>query len=138
MNQRPKFAVAVVVLRQRDAGWDVGWEAILVARKDDPSRWSLPGGKIDPGETPAAAAARELREETGILVHPDELVPQETVLDSGGYLTTFYLLATNEELPETFEVEEGEAPVRWGALDLLFQGPFGAENHRRLQKMGLL
>ncbi|MGN0203710.1 MAG: NUDIX hydrolase [Coprococcus sp.] len=28
-------------------------------------QWELPGGLIDPGETPAAAAGRELQEETG-------------------------------------------------------------------------
>ncbi|MEV8374814.1 NUDIX hydrolase [Kribbella sp. NPDC056861] len=36
-------------------------------------QWSLPSGKIEPGESPSEAAARELREETGLLVTPDQL-----------------------------------------------------------------
>jgi len=28
--------------------------------------WSFPGGKIEPGEAPQAAATRELKEETGL------------------------------------------------------------------------
>lgn len=38
---------------------------ILYVRKPK-SRWALPGGKIESGETPMQAAVRELTEETGL------------------------------------------------------------------------
>ena len=39
----------------------------------DPERWGLPGGHVDDGESFAAAARRELAEETGVRLGPDEL-----------------------------------------------------------------
>jgi 8-oxo-dGTP pyrophosphatase MutT (NUDIX family) len=144
----PKFAVAVIVLRQKH---DVDWEVLMVARKDDHSRWSLPGGKLDPAEpphppnrpnlrfaeTPRKAATRELREETGVDCLESHLVELETVLDSGGYLTTFYLLAANHPLPDKLQPQKGEAPVKWGPPELLFRGPFGEENRARFAKIGI-
>jgi 8-oxo-dGTP diphosphatase len=40
-------------------------DRILYVRKPK-SKWALPGGKIEAGETPLEAAARELSEETGL------------------------------------------------------------------------
>jgi 8-oxo-dGTP diphosphatase len=40
---------------------------ILYVRKPK-ARWTLPGGKIEADESPSQAAARELREETGLIL----------------------------------------------------------------------
>lgn len=56
----PIPAVGVVCLR--------GDEVLLIRRGTPPrlGEWSLPGGRIEPGERAAEAALRELREETGV------------------------------------------------------------------------
>lgn len=58
MNPIP--AVGVVCLR--------GDQVLLIRRGTPPllGEWSLPGGRIEPGERATVAALRELREETGV------------------------------------------------------------------------
>jgi ADP-ribose pyrophosphatase YjhB (NUDIX family) len=73
------YATAIVqddqgrVLFQRRADFGQAW-------------WGLPGGLLDPGETPAACARREVLEETGLQVEPLRLTG---VYSSPRYLVTY-------------------------------------------------
>jgi 8-oxo-dGTP diphosphatase len=60
-NPKPTPAVGIVCFN--DAG-----EVLLIQRGTPPrlGEWSIPGGRLEWGETTKAAALRELREETGV------------------------------------------------------------------------
>jgi len=49
---------------------------LLIKRGHAPGAglWSLPGGRIEPGETDAEALVREIREETGLAVEAGQLI----------------------------------------------------------------
>ena len=47
---------------------------ILLQEKSSGEGWSLPAGAIEPGESPEEAIRREVREETGFLVEPCEIL----------------------------------------------------------------
>jgi 8-oxo-dGTP diphosphatase len=67
---------------------DDGRRLLLVRRRREPSagRWSVPGGRCLPGETPAAACAREVAEETGLRVRVDRIAGEVLLAGPDGLL----------------------------------------------------
>src|SRR4051812_36423779 len=68
---------AGAVVRDRDG------RLLLVRRGHAPSEglWSVPGGRVEDGETPEQAAAREVLEETGLYVDVGKLLASVRVGD---------------------------------------------------------
>jgi 8-oxo-dGTP diphosphatase len=71
-------------------------QVILVRRKKAPlqGQWSIPGGVVELGEAMAAAAVREVREETGVPVSVvTALTPTERIeRDAAGRVRYHYVL----------------------------------------------
>jgi 8-oxo-dGTP pyrophosphatase MutT (NUDIX family) len=116
-------AACVLVKRQSDGLY------LAVSRRDDPCAFGLPGGKVDLGEEPAHAAARELKEETGLTLVDPRLV---FLSSDGDYLTYTFVghvtgrLATSET-----------GVVKWVNKLTLLSGPFGDYNRRLLDHLRL-
>jgi 8-oxo-dGTP diphosphatase len=76
---------------------DPGGRLLLIRRGHAPEagRWSLPGGRVEPGESDQQAVIREIREETGLEIECDQLVgsvkrisPPDAVLEIRDYAAT--------------------------------------------------
>ncbi|MCB1084530.1 MAG: NUDIX domain-containing protein [Chlamydiia bacterium] len=64
-------------------------EILLIKRRDVPV-WVLPGGGIDPGESPEEAATREMKEETGFEVKLVRKIAEYTPLCQLARFTYLY------------------------------------------------
>jgi 8-oxo-dGTP diphosphatase len=64
--------VAIAIIRRED-------RVMICRRKDEDSfggYWEFPGGKVEPGEDPAGAVVREIREELGCHVAITRALPR--------------------------------------------------------------
>jgi 8-oxo-dGTP diphosphatase len=95
---------------------------VLAARRSSPPElaggWEFPGGKVEPGEDPAAAVVREVGEELGCGVAVTGMLGAETVIRDGHTLRVALAeLAEGEPVP----AEAQHDAVRWLGPDELAQ-----------------
>lgn len=111
-----------------------GGRLLLVLRRNDPGRglWSLPGGRVEPGETVEAAVRREVREETGLDVRVGRLL--------GVVVRGDYLIHDHEAYVEGGPLRAGDdaEAVRWCPLDELDAAELTPRLLESLREFGVL
>ncbi|MFQ6229949.1 NUDIX hydrolase [Nocardia sp. NPDC002869] len=105
--------VAVSALVQDDQG------RILLIRRSDNGKYSVPGGGLEAGETVAQAVVREVREETGIEVDVTELVgvfsnPEHVIAyDDGEVRQEFSICFRAQPIGGKLQTSEESLEVEW-------------------------
>lgn len=127
---RPTFTADAVVI----AGAEGARSVLLIRRGNPPFQgaWALPGGFVEPRETPQAAARRELAEETGLeWAGPLALVGVygEPGRDPRGWTVSAVYLALSDEASPQVSGADDAAEAAWFALGDL---PKLAFDHARI------
>jgi mutator protein MutT len=86
--------------------------------------WEFPGGKIQPGETPEAAAVRECLEETGIAVEPLFRYPEHVHAYEHALVRLLFIACKTADDPPA----KPHAPFRWASRDQICKLSFPSGN----------
>jgi len=115
--------------------------AILLVRHFRPGRhdfWAPPGGGVEGDEELAAAAAREVLEETGLVVQAHTLAYIDELIDDSGRMVKFWFLADylsgGIDVTANPAADESITEAGWFSLDALPPGHvFPEPLHGRLR-----
>ena len=110
VNKMPGVGVGVMILNERG-------EVLLGRRHEDPGKadsqlhgegtWTMPGGKLDFGESVFQGAAREVLEETGMKVNGLELFSVGNEIRNDAHFITLGFMAREfEGAPKVMEPDE--------------------------------
>ncbi|MEP9381523.1 (deoxy)nucleoside triphosphate pyrophosphohydrolase [Nocardioides sp. KR10-350] len=113
MSERTLVVAAAIVERER----------VLAARRTSPAeaagRWELPGGKVEPGESPEVALVREIGEELGCLIEVLDWLPGEAPVGEAHVLRAATARITaGEARPRE---RDGHDAVRWLSVEELHE-----------------
>ncbi|MEE3852177.1 NUDIX domain-containing protein [Gordonia sp. LSe1-13] len=114
MSNTGVIVVSGVIVRDRHG-------RLLTVRKRATARFMLPGGKPEPSETAADAAARECAEEIGLRVAPDRLRPwgrfRSAAANEDGYALEATLFGYDGVVDDIVPAAE-IAEIRWLDVDV--------------------
>jgi ADP-ribose pyrophosphatase YjhB (NUDIX family) len=90
---------------------------LMILRGHEPGKglWSIPGGRIEPDETPEQAVVREVREETGLDVSCGPLLGTAELPGLDGAIVDIrdYLAFLRPGFTETAAAGDDAAALRW-------------------------
>lgn len=118
-KKRVGAGVGILVLQDK--------QFLLGKRNDDPEKassalsgegtWTMPGGKIDFGETFLEAAKREVKEETGLIANNLKLISLTDDMTAKAHFVTIGLLCDNFSGETRIMEPEEITEWRWFPLD---------------------
>lgn len=94
---------------------DAAGRVLLILRATEPGRgrWSVPGGRVEPGESEVSAVAREVLEETGLVVSVGALAGR---VEQGPYDIADYACTV---VDGALQAGDDAAACRWTAYSEL-------------------
>lgn len=130
---RPSVTVDIILFRRRTSGTEV----LLIKRGAEPfkGRWALPGGFINQDESLEDAAARELLEETGMMVTDLEQIGSfgDPGRDPRGHTISVAFVAQFDEAQEAKGADDAQ-DARWHSAQ---RPPRLAFDHKKILRAGL-
>lgn len=122
----PTHYFALVVVRR-------GHRFLLTQERKYGSTWSIPGGRVEPGEALAAAAIREVFEETGVPIRLDGVLRVEhTPGDAGCRVRVLYTGSPIDDTPPRTTADDESLGAAWLTLDELRDRPLRGSELRAL------
>lgn len=120
------WCFALVVVRRGD-------QFLLVQERNHGQLWYLPAGRVEPGETFAAAARRETLEESGVPVRPVGILRVEhSPGPTGARLRVVFLAEPLDDTPPKSVPDEESLGAAWVRLDELAKYPLRGDEVREL------
>ena len=107
----PTWCFALVVVRKGD-------QFLIVQESKHGQPWYLPAGRVEEGESFAAAAVRETREEAGIPVRITGLIRVEhSPSRAGARMRVIFLAEPVDDTPPKTEPDDESLGAKWINLD---------------------
>ncbi|QKT11770.1 NUDIX hydrolase [Rhodococcus sp. W8901] len=117
---RREAAVAIAVMRGEDGAPVFPLTLRPSKMRAHAGQFALPGGRLDPGETAQDAALRELGEELGVHVGPEDVLGRlDDFVTHSGYIMTPYVVWSEQPIASVVPSPDEVAHVFAIALDEL-------------------
>ena len=126
-SERPFVGVGVAIVRDG--------QILLVKRRNEPGKglWAVPGGKVEYGETLRDAAAREVKEETGLDVVVRSLIWSGESISTHGHIVLIDFLGSvlGGELAASDDAEQ----ALWVDVEKVHELPLTPTMHDLLEAL---